>query len=218
MTAAEADKELEVFKLLMSKIFMNSKLLEPRINGIRELNQIILNNQAWRNTSAISLDFIIQWLNENQIFTLVWDTRKTHQQVVERTDEIFKLLLQKDMMTEELFDKFWSLASEYKREVYKIIKENTYYLKEPHRYAILDKLIDVPVEKIDSADFDLLGEVERMADSIFKNKLTEFFWRVISEGNSCDEELLDKGILKLTQMLKYTQLEIKKPLFLRLTG
>ena len=37
------------------------------------------------------------------------------------------------MMTEELFDKFWSLASEYKREVYKIIKENTYYLKEFHR-------------------------------------------------------------------------------------
>ena len=59
MTVADADKELEVFKLLISKIFMNSKLLEPRINGIRELNQIILNNQSWRNTSAVSQDFII---------------------------------------------------------------------------------------------------------------------------------------------------------------
>ena len=44
MPAAEAYKDLEVFKLLISKKFMNSELLEPRINGIRELNQIILNN------------------------------------------------------------------------------------------------------------------------------------------------------------------------------
>ena len=43
------------------------------------------------------------------------------------------------------------------------------------------------------ADFDLLSEVERMAESSFKTKLTDFFWRVISEGNNCDEELLDKG-------------------------
>lgn len=110
-------------------------------------------------------------------------------------------------MTPELFDKFWSLSSEYKREVQKIIKENTYYLKEPHRNVILEKLISVPVEKLDMADFDLLSEVERMAESSFKNKLTDFFWRVISEGNNCDEELLDKGILKLTQMLKYSTLD-----------
>jgi hypothetical protein len=38
MTAAEADKNLEVFKLQISKKFMHSELLEPRINGIRELN------------------------------------------------------------------------------------------------------------------------------------------------------------------------------------
>ena len=31
-------KELEVFKLEMCKKYMNSELLEPRINGIRELN------------------------------------------------------------------------------------------------------------------------------------------------------------------------------------
>ena len=121
-------------------------------------------------------------------------------------------------MTPELFDKFWQLASEYKREVYKIIKENTYYLKEPHRNAILEKLINVPVEKLDMADFDLLGEVERLAESAFKNQLIDFLWRVISQGNNCDEELLDKGILKLTQILKYSSLDFKKPLFNRLTA
>ena len=117
MTAAEADKNLEVFKLQISKKFMHSELLEPRINGIRELNQIILNNNSWRQTSSLSQAFIIDWLTENQIFNVVWDARKTHQQIVERSDEIFKLLLQKDQMTPELFDKFWSLSSEYKREV-----------------------------------------------------------------------------------------------------
>ena len=64
--------------------------------------------------------------------------------------------------------------------MYKIIKENTYYLKEPHRNAILEKLINVPVEKLDMADFDLLGEVERLAESAFKNQLIDFLWRVIS--------------------------------------
>ena len=52
-------KDTEIFKLEMGKKQMNSELLEPRINGIRELNSIIENNKSWSNTKTVGLPFLI---------------------------------------------------------------------------------------------------------------------------------------------------------------
>ena len=122
-------KDQEIFKLDMGKKQMNSELLEPRINGIRELNQVIENNKSWSMTKTLSVAFLVQWMTENNVFNIIWDPRKTHQQLIERSDKVFKLLLDENYMTNELLQKFWDLSSEYKSEVYKIINDNSYYLK-----------------------------------------------------------------------------------------
>ena len=68
-------------------------------------------------------------MTENNVIDIIWDPRKTHQQLIERSDKIYKLLLDENHMTNELLQKFWDLTSEYKSEVYKIINDNSYYLK-----------------------------------------------------------------------------------------
>ena len=63
----------------MCKKYLKSELLEPRITAIRELNLIIDNNKSWSVTKALPLDFIINWMTENNVINVIWDVRRTHQ-------------------------------------------------------------------------------------------------------------------------------------------
>lgn len=77
--------------------------------------------------------FLVEWMQSNGVFSILFDTKKTHLQLVQRTSDILKLLLQENMLTQELMEMFWSLAkSDYKFEVYKIINECSFYLKQEH--------------------------------------------------------------------------------------
>jgi hypothetical protein len=69
-------------------------------------------------------------MQENEVFTILFDPRQTHLQLVQRCNDILKLLLQEDMFTPKLQEMFWNLAkTDYKFEVYKIISEVSLYLK-----------------------------------------------------------------------------------------
>lgn len=69
-------------------------------------------------------------MTDNDIFDILFDSKKTHLQIVQRTSEILKLLLSEDKMQLSLAEQFWNLSkSDYKFEVYKIINEISYYLK-----------------------------------------------------------------------------------------
>jgi len=90
-------------------------------------------------TKYITNAFLIQWLQENDIFALLFDLKKTHLQIVSRLSEILKLLLQENQLTLERFELFLSLAkSDYKLEVYKILSEIAYYLQTDHFDIVLN--------------------------------------------------------------------------------
>ena len=68
-------------------------------------------------------------------------------------------------------------------------------------------------------DFELLSEIGRFTqDTEFKQRLAEFFWRIIAESNDVNEELLENCITKFAEMIRYWTLEQKKPFFDRLPG
>ena len=47
---------------------------------------------------------------KNDVFGAIWDYKRTHLQLVQRSDEIFKLLLKENKLTEDLMKLFWSLT------------------------------------------------------------------------------------------------------------
>jgi hypothetical protein len=77
-----------------------------------------------------SLEELIAWCREHGVFDILWDPRKTHEQLVKRSNEIFKILPKENLLSPELLDQFWSLTkSDYKSEVFKIINETAYNLQ-----------------------------------------------------------------------------------------
>ena len=66
-----------------------------RIQGIRDLNTLITST-----SNTFTTDFLIDWMEKNDVFSTVWDARKTHPQILQRSNEIFKLLIKQDKLSE----------------------------------------------------------------------------------------------------------------------
>lgn len=56
---------------------VGSDYLEQRINGIRDLNQLIKNNTLFNTSKTFTTEFLIDWIKKN-VLDIIWDQRKTH--------------------------------------------------------------------------------------------------------------------------------------------
>ena len=85
---------------------------------------------------------------------------------------------------------FWTLAkTDYKFEVYKIINESS-FVSELGKYA---------------------------RDDTFKERVSEFFWNVISNSEQYKDELINNCITRFCEMVRYWDLRKKFSFFVQLT-
>ena len=111
---------------------LRSNYLDRKIQGLKDLNTIIKNNR-FTNSKIFTNQFLIDWMSQNDVFSVLFDNKKTHLQIVQRCADILRLLLQEDKLTLELTAMFWNLSkSDYKPEVYKIVNEGAPLLKQDH--------------------------------------------------------------------------------------
>jgi len=212
---AGREKQSEILKLEMCKKGLASEFLERRIQGIRDLNQVIKNNTLVMSTKSFSTEFLIDWMKNNEVFDIIWDGRKTHLQLVQRSNEILKLLLKEDMLTSELLEQFWNLAkSDYKEDVFKIINEVAFYFKQSHVEFLFSAITQTNPEKLTLTEFDCLCELGKFCKSQeFQKQISDFFWGIVVDSEQYKEELVDNCTKKFSEMVKYWALEFKKPFF-----
>jgi hypothetical protein len=157
-TRAEREQQNEILKLEVSLLCLNSSYMETRIQGIRDLNQIIRSNKG--TSGKFSCSFLVEWMQTHGVFDVLFDQKKTHLQLVQRSDEVLKLLLSEDMLGLELLQQFWSLTkTDLRLEVYKIISDCSFYFKANHVAFLLDKIKSIPPEKLDLEDLNCLSEL-----------------------------------------------------------
>ena len=41
---------------------------------------------------VLTIENLIEWMSEHGVFDILWDTKKTHLQLVQRSGDIFKVL------------------------------------------------------------------------------------------------------------------------------
>ena len=128
-TRKAANLETEVFKLKFIKKCLESQFLEKRIQGIKELNEVI-SETTTQGDSQVTQE-LIEWISSNGVFTAIWDPKKTHLQLVQRSGDIFRMLLKEDLLSEALLEQFWNLTkSDYKLEIFKILNDVEYQLEQ----------------------------------------------------------------------------------------
>jgi ubiquitin carboxyl-terminal hydrolase 34 len=125
---AEREKEIGILKLEVALLCLNSSYMERRIQGIRDLNNIIKNTRI--SSTGFAGRFLVEWMQTHGVFDVLFDAKKTHLQLVQRCDEILKLLLQEDMLSEPLLEQFWGLThTDLRLEVYKIVSDCSFHFK-----------------------------------------------------------------------------------------
>jgi predicted CopG family antitoxin len=132
------------------------------------------------SNKTFTSEFLLDWMIKNDVFGAIWDYKRTHLQLVQRSDEIFKLLLKENKLTEDLMKLFWSLTkSELHSEVKKIIQDCSFYLRPPQIVFFIDELIQIPTDKFTNVEFELLCELgNRKSDEL--ERISHFFWQIIS--------------------------------------
>lgn len=72
------EKQTEVLRLELCNKSLISNYLERRIQGIRDLSQLIKSNSLYSSSNTFTTDFLIEWMSKNDVFSTIWDHRKTH--------------------------------------------------------------------------------------------------------------------------------------------
>ena len=94
----------------MTKRGLKSELLDRRITGMKELINLIKKSSPIGSMDKEKFKFLVKWMEENEVFDIIWNWRNTHLQLVQRSDTIFKELLRTKLLSKELLALFYSLT------------------------------------------------------------------------------------------------------------
>jgi len=113
-------------------------------------------------------------------------------------------LPRENLLTMPLLEQFWSLSkTDYKSEIFKIINEASYLLKQEHVDYLFGQITETPTAKLGMEEFDALSGLGRHSKSAeFTAKTSEFFWRIISDSENLKAELVEICISKFADMIK----------------
>lgn len=147
---------------------------------------------------------MVNWLKDNSIFGVLFDLKKTHLQLVQRCDEVLKLLLQQDALDLELLNRFWSLTkSDLKPEVFKIISECSFYFKSSHVQFIFEQIQGTPRDQLELEELNCLSELgkySRDQDQKFQDKVAAYFWDILMSEQPVSQELLENCTTKYKEI------------------
>ena len=72
----EREKQGEVLKLEVALLCLNSSYMERRIQGIRDLNQMIKGHKIY--SSRFTGRSLVEWMQTNGVFDVLFDPKRTH--------------------------------------------------------------------------------------------------------------------------------------------
>ena len=104
-------------------------------------------------------------MKDHEVFDIIWNWRNTHLQLVQRSDNIFKELLKNNMLSKELLELFFNLtkSEEYRVEVYKIIKENSFWMEAEQIDYMFSDITKTQPSKLGLEVFTTLSEFGKYA-------------------------------------------------------
>jgi len=195
---ADRERKNEILSLEVTLLCLNSAFMERKIQGIKGLNQIIKTSKM--GNVQLAGKALVEWMQTHGVFDVLFGAKKSHIQIIQRSDEVLRLLLTEDMLSDELLAQIWSLtrADVFRNEVFKLITDCSYFFNQHHLDFIYDRIQkDVPVERLGMEEFTCLSELGKYAKDRsggFQEKVASFFWGLIISPDTRNTELLDNCI------------------------
>jgi hypothetical protein len=149
---------------------------------MKDLNILIKNNTMYNINKNFSSEFLIDWIVTNGLLDIIWDPRKTHLQLVQRSNDIFRLLAKEKKLDENIAKKVMILVNypEYKVEALKFITDNSYFLEPEQKEFFARQVASSPVAQLKNCDFEAVCDLSKnSANKEFNDFVFDFFFRCI---------------------------------------
>jgi hypothetical protein len=103
------------------------------------------------------------------------------------------MLLKENLLSEALLEQFWNLTkSDYKLEIFKILNDCEYHLEQPQIEYIFNQITQTSAGKLGIEEFEVLSMLGRCCKlANFSAQVSMYFWKIISDSESYNQELLD---------------------------
>ena len=213
---SERDQTLERLNLDITLMCLKSNFLERRIHGIKSLAES-LKGLKYARGSKVTGDYMLQWIIDNKILDLIFDSKNYHVQIIQRSKEILNFLITEDKLTQDQLDLFWrgtEFDDETRREIYKIIEEVSSSMKSHHVMEFLNKFTSDKDAKIIPETVNCIFEMGKSSKVSEEHSLAiaELLWRFASEEKN-PVEVSDAAITKIGDLLKKWKFSTAKPYF-----
>ena len=149
----------------------------------------------------------------NDVFNILWDPRRTHQELVKQSNQIFKELARQQLLKDDLMGAFWHLGSDnsYKDAVFKILKETT-DLDKDQLLGVIRRMELTPTQNIGHQELETLaGNMKFNTNEDLRKRSFDFFWRILCDPASYKPETVESCIEKFQDFQRrHTHEEIEQ--------
>ncbi len=141
-------------------------------------------NQSDKLNTDSYLKAVIDKLKHHKVLYQMFSKERAHQQLVERGEEVLKIMISQDALSSEDMELVWSATKQDETtqlELYKLFNELSSVLKINEINFIIDYLSQVPLAKVLKEQVDLVYEIGKRARSgeqEYGHKAVEYMWRL----------------------------------------
>ena len=154
--------------LTLSMKTIKTSIFDKRLQGIKSLNEFIEKNQ--KNEEI--LKNIIELLKKNEIISEIFGANY-HSQIISKSNEIIKLLLTHNELSEEDIKLIWSCTKrgdlEAKLTILKLLSELAPYLKENYIEMLLNNIRTNVDKKNNKEEIELVYKLSIQGENNIKN-------------------------------------------------
>ena len=208
----EKNDDLDIYDEMTLAFAMKSlktSIFDFRLKGIKDLNDIIEKIKD----SKITLDKLTSLIKENKILNEIFGTNY-HSQLISRSNEIIKLLLQENALDENDMTLIWSCTKrgdlEAKLTILKLLSSIAENLQEKHIEMLLNSVLSNVDKKISNEEIEFVFKLstQNKDNETNMNHCCEYLCQcyLMSNPKSTDVEInkiLEKIILVTSQDDKY---------------
>ncbi len=190
------------FELSMCTILLKSNYLQRRIDGLKELNDIVKFVMKGV-TRALTPEGLSDWLAKHDIIDELLGPKK-HLQTFQRSAQILCFMYERKLLDQKMMEALWNNTKDeqFAPDTFKVIKEIGLPISSPELAFFAGKIVAMPSSELCEEALDILYEPCRTVDKTAE-QLTKYadMLAAIAFRADCPVATAEKALNKYADMV-----------------
>ena len=206
ITIEQKNEYNDQFCLAFANKCFQSQYLDRRIQGLKMIVELA-KGCKYPQTRTIRSNVMSHWVREHEILEGIFGPQ-SHAQLIQRSGEIIHLLLTENAFEIRILQMIWGVAErsdeDSKLAVYKVLGENSSFLRAEHLEFLVDKISALPSDKMLKEEIELVHDLTKFplkASSVLY-KVSELLLQIVREDVNISQSVADQALDRFCEIMK----------------